>query len=121
MDVRELLQQICKVARFIVRRRTVTWRLRLLRKTREMTASTQMSDYLGGLNGWTQQLLEVYSRESENLRFFSGVDSSAVQLCPVPTGYSRTGLFSSGSIVVIAHSCFRLRDRKSTRLNSSHT
>jgi len=62
----------------------------------------------GGLNGWTQQLLEVYSRESENLRFFLDVDLSAVQLCPVPTGYSRTGLFSSGSIVATSHSCFRL-------------
>src|SRR6266851_4787707 len=61
----------------------------------------------GGVNGWTQQLLEVYSRESESPRFFSGVDLSAVPLCPDPTGYSRTGLFSSGSIVVIAHSCFR--------------
>ena len=44
MDVRELLQQICKVARFIVRRRTVTWRLRLLRKTREMTAGVNRVD-----------------------------------------------------------------------------
>jgi hypothetical protein len=28
----------------------------------------------GGLNGSTQHLLEVYSQESESLRFFSGVD-----------------------------------------------
>src|SRR5713101_3315754 len=68
----------------------------------------KVAGYTGGLNGWTQQLLEVYSRESESPRFFSGVDLSAVQLCPVPTGYSRTGRFSSGSIVAIAHSCFRL-------------
>src|SRR5260370_21794658 len=107
MDVRELLQQICKVARFIVRRRTVTWRLRLLRKTREMTASTQMSDYLGGLNGRTQQLLEVYSGESENLRFFLGDDSRTLQLCPVPTVNTRTGLFSSVIIFVIDHTSFR--------------
>src|SRR5216683_3037557 len=69
---------------------------------------SDLSDKRGGLNGWTQQLLEVYSRESESPRFFSGVDLSAVQPCPVPTGYSQTGLLSSGSIVVIAHSCFRL-------------
>jgi len=64
-------------------------------------------DKSGGFNGSTQHLLEVYSQESESLRFFSGVDLSAVPLCPVPTGCNRTGLFSSGSIVVIAHSCFR--------------
>src|SRR6266568_7402972 len=56
------------------------------------------SDYRGGLNGWTQHWLEVYSLESESLRFFSGVDLSAAPLCPDATGYSRTGLFSSGSI-----------------------
>src|SRR6266849_8871008 len=65
------------------------------------------SFYRGGLNGSTQHLLGVYLQESENLRFFSGVGLSATLLCPVPTGYSRTGLFSSASIVVIAHSCFR--------------
>src|SRR5260370_1151240 len=66
-----------------------------------------VSGWRGGLNGWTQQLLEVYSPEFVSFRVFSGVDLSAVPLCPDPTGYSRTGLFSSGSIVVIAHSCFR--------------
>src|SRR5258708_19928726 len=61
----------------------------------------------GGLNGWTQHWLEVYSQESENLGFFSGVGLSAALLCPVPTGNSRTGLFSSGRFVVTAHSFFR--------------
>src|SRR5258706_8567790 len=68
---------------------------------------TRSSAKRGGLNGWTQHLLAVYSPESENLRSFSGVDLSATLLCPDGTGYSRTGRFSSGSIVVIAHSCFR--------------
>src|SRR5258708_15805106 len=65
------------------------------------------SFYRGGLNGWTQHLLAVYSPESESLRSFSGVDLSATLLCPDGTGYSRTGRFSSGSIVVIAHLRFR--------------
>src|SRR6266487_975347 len=61
----------------------------------------------GGFNGSTQHWLEVYSQESESLRFFSGVDLSAALLCADPTGHNRTGLFSSGSIVAIAHLCFR--------------
>jgi hypothetical protein len=32
------------------------------------------SDYPGGLNGSTQHFLEVYSQESENLKFVVGVD-----------------------------------------------
>ena len=63
-----------------------------------------MADEEGGLNGSTQYLFEVYSQESESLRFSSGVDLSAALLCPDPTGYSRTGLFSSGSIAVILQS-----------------
>jgi hypothetical protein len=39
--------------------------------------------------------------------FFSGVDLSTALLCPDPIVYSRTGLFSSGSVAVIARSCFR--------------
>src|SRR6266404_3132440 len=66
-----------------------------------------MSDEEGGLNGSAQHLFEVYSQESESLRLSSGVDLSAALLCPDPTGYCRTGLFSSGSIAVIAHWCFR--------------
>src|SRR5260370_25365877 len=66
-------------------------------------AQKHLSGFGGGLNGSTQHLLEVYSQGSENLRFFSGVDLSAAPLCPDPTECSRTGLFSSGSIVVIAH------------------
>ena len=61
-----------------------------------------MSGNPGGLNGSTQHFLEVYSQESENLKFLVGVDLSAAPLCPDPTGYSRTGRFSSGNIVVRA-------------------
>jgi hypothetical protein len=35
----------------------------------------------GGLNGSTQHFLEVYSQESENLKFVVGVDLSAALLC----------------------------------------
>src|ERR1700736_809491 len=61
----------------------------------------------GGLNGSTQHFLAVYSQESENLKFVVGVDLSAALLCSDPTGNSRSGLFSSGSIVVTARWCFR--------------
>src|SRR5882757_5394386 len=61
----------------------------------------------GGLNGWTQHFPEVYSPESENLKFVVGVDLSAALLCSDPTGNSRLGLCSSGSIVVRARLCFR--------------
>src|SRR6266851_6988842 len=61
----------------------------------------------GGLNGSTQHFPEVYSQESENLKFVVGVDLSAALLCSDPTGNSRTGRFSSGSIVVRARLCFR--------------
>src|SRR6266404_55170 len=61
----------------------------------------------GGLNGSTQHFLEVYSQESENLKFVVGVDLSAALLCSDPTGNSRLGLRSSGSIVVRARLCFR--------------
>jgi hypothetical protein len=61
----------------------------------------------GGLNGSTQHFLEVYSQESENLKFVVGVDLSAALLCSDPTGNSRLGLCSSGSIVVGARWCFR--------------
>src|SRR5580700_5413236 len=55
---------------------------------------------MGGLNGSTQHFLEVYSQECENLKFVVGVDLSAALLCSDPTGNSRLGLCSSGSIVV---------------------
>src|SRR6267142_2830903 len=61
----------------------------------------------GGLNGSTQHFLGVYSPESENLKFVVGVDLSAALLCSDPTGNSRLGLCSSGSIVVRARLCFR--------------
>src|SRR5215472_7346319 len=61
----------------------------------------------GGLNGSTQHFLEVYSQESENLKFVVGVDLSAARLCSDRTGNSRLGLRSSGSIVVRARLCFR--------------
>src|ERR1700682_2942930 len=77
------------------------------RQGKQLFGRRSVSGTRGGLNGSTQPLLEVYSQESESLRFFSGVDLSAALFCPDPTGYTRTGLFSSGSIVVIAHSCFR--------------
>src|SRR5450755_5036638 len=49
----------------------------------------------GGLNGSTQHFLEVYSQESENLKFVVDVDLSAALLCSDPTGNSRLGLCSS--------------------------
>ena len=55
----------------------------------------------GWSNGSTQHFPEVYSQESENLKFVVGVDLSAD-----PTGNSRLGLRSSGSIVVRARWCF---------------
>src|ERR1700691_4915732 len=76
------------------------------------------------LNGSTQHFLEVYSQESENLKFLVGVDLSAAPLCPDPTGYSRTGRFSSGNIVVRARWCFRsshvARDSADHRSRLSH-
>src|SRR5271157_3287573 len=79
----------------------------LARQTGQVRPSTHFSGFGGGLNGSTQHFLEVYSQASENLKFFSDVDLSAALLRPDPTGYSRTGLFSSGSIVVRARLCFR--------------
>src|SRR6266446_8016606 len=75
--------------------------------TGPITANGPVPGKRGGFNGSTQHWLEVYLQESENLRFFSGVDLGAALLCPDPTGHRRTGLFSSGSIVAIAHLCFR--------------
>jgi hypothetical protein len=49
---------------------------------------------MGGLNGSTQHYLEVYSRESENLESFAGVDLNAMLFCPVLIEHSRTGRFS---------------------------
>src|SRR4029077_15464376 len=78
----------------------------------------------GGLNGSTQHFLAVYSQESENLKFVVGVDLSAVLLCSDPTGNSRLGLCSSGSIVVRARLCFRssrvARDFADRRSKLSH-
>ena len=70
-------------------------------------------------------LLEgVYSQESENLKFVVGVDLSAALLCSDPTGNSRLGLRSSGSIVVRARLCFRssrvARDSADHRSKLSH-
>src|ERR1700733_3008881 len=67
----------------------------------------EMSGFRGGLNGSTQHFPEVYSQESENLKFVVGVDLSAALLCSDPTGNSRLGLRSSGSIVVRARLYFR--------------
>src|SRR5277367_5104851 len=64
-------------------------------------------DKSGGLNGSTQHFLEVYSQESENLKSLAGVDLIAAPLCSDPTGNSRSGLFSSGSIVVRVRLYFR--------------
>src|ERR1043166_4068122 len=66
-----------------------------------------LSGFLGGLNGSTQHFPEVYSRASENPRFVVGVDLSAARICSDPTGNIRSGLHSSGSIVVTARLCFR--------------
>jgi len=81
-------------------------------------------DKPGGLNGSTQHFLEVYSQESENLKPLAGVDLSAAPLCSDPTGNSRTGRFSSVSIVVRARLCFRssrvVRDSADHRSRLSH-
>src|ERR1700686_1467719 len=78
----------------------------------------------GGLNGSTQHFPEVYSQESENLKFVVGVDLSAALLCSDPTGNGRLGLRSWGSIVVRAHLCFRssrvARDSADHRSRLSH-
>jgi len=83
-----------------------------------------MSGKGGGLNGSTQHFLEVYSQESENLKFVVGVDLIAALLCSDPTGNSRLGLCSSGSIVVGARLCFRssrvARDSADHRSRLSH-
>src|ERR1700678_4306436 len=55
----------------------------------------------------TQHFLGVYSQESENLKFLVGVDLGAALLCSDPTGNSRLGLRSSGSIVVRVRLYFR--------------
>src|SRR5689334_1421506 len=81
-------------------------------------------DLSGGLNGSTQHFPEVYSQESENLKFVVGVDLSAALLCSDPTGNSRLGLCSWGSIVVRARLCFRssrvARDSADRRSRLSH-
>jgi hypothetical protein len=41
--------------------------------------SFSVPDKLGGLNGSTQHFPEVYSQESENLKFVVGVDLSAAR------------------------------------------
>src|ERR1700733_12083841 len=83
-----------------------------------------LSGFSGGLNGSTQHFLEVYSQESENLKFVVDVDLSAALLCSDPTGNSRSGLCSSGSIVVRARWCFRsshvARDSADHRSRLSH-
>ena len=70
-------------------------------------ALLEMSGNAGGLNGSTQHFLGVYSQESENLKFLVGVDLGAALLCSDPTGNSRLGLRSSGSIVVRVRLYFR--------------
>ena len=44
----------------------------------------------GGLNGSTQHFLEVYSQESENLKFVVGVDLSAALRCSGDSGTDGT-------------------------------
>src|SRR5689334_10206366 len=97
----------------------LTWeRLGLFRGSHHMPGKS------GGLNGSTQHFPEVYSQESENLKFVVGVDLSAALLCSDPTGNSRLGLRSSGSIVVRARLCFRssrvARDSADHRSRLSH-
>src|SRR5580704_15686237 len=84
----------------------------------------EMSGNAGGLNGSTQHFLEVYSQESENLKFVVGVDLRAALLCSDLTANSQLGLLSSGSIVVRARWCFRssrvARDFADHRSRLSH-
>src|SRR5262249_10482746 len=86
--------------------------------------SGEAPDKPGGLNGWAQHFLEVYSRESESPRFVVGVDLSAALLCSGPTGSSRLGLNSWESIVVRARWCFRssrvAKDSADRRSTLSH-
>src|SRR5216683_6519707 len=99
------------------------WRS-LLKKDLTGPTLLEMSGKPGGLNGSTQHFPEVYSQESENLKFVVGVDLSATLLCSDPTGNSRLGLRSSGSIVVRARLCFRssrvARDSADHRSRLSH-
>src|SRR5260370_27683103 len=74
---------------------------------RNGSLSAHLSGNACQLNRSTQHFLEVYSQEFEILEFFLDADLTAAPLCPDPLAYSRTGQFSWGSIVVIAHSCFR--------------
>ncbi len=89
-----------------------------------MPNTEPIPDKSGGLNGSTQHFLEVYSQESENLKFAVVVDLSAALLCSGPTGNSRLGLCSSGSIGVRARLCFRssrvARDSADHRSKLSH-
>src|SRR5216684_9387450 len=91
---------------------------------RKEILSAHLSGKPGGLNGSMQHFPEVYSQESENLKFVVGVDLSATLLCSDPTGNSRLGLRSSGSIVVRARLCFRssrvARDSADHRSRLSH-
>src|SRR5450432_4479234 len=55
----------------------------------------------------TQHWLAVYSREFRSLRFFWGVDSSAVRPGRVALANGPTGRFLAGSIAATGDSCFR--------------
>src|SRR6202044_1562705 len=96
----------------------------LMAQARGFPNRSPTPDRSGGLNGSTQHFLEVYSQESENLKFVVDVDLSAALLCSDPTGNSRSGLCSSGSIVVRARWCFRssrvARDSADHRSRLSH-
>jgi len=61
--------------------------------------------------GRRNTFLKFTRRSLKHLKSFVGVDLSAALLCPDPTGNSRTGLFSSGSIVVIAPFVFSFEPR----------
>ena len=70
-------------------------------------ASRSASDYRCGFRRSTQHFLAVYSLESENLKFFAGVDLDASRSCPVGIACSRKGRFSSGNIGAAGGWCFR--------------
>src|ERR1700694_1358295 len=74
---------------------------------RNVGAGTQVTGNPCRLNRSTQHSVEVYWRGFEILRFFLDADLIAAPLRPGPLGCSPTDRFSLGSIVVIAHSCFR--------------
>src|SRR6202521_3046192 len=83
------------------------WRWQAPKSAEMGQSQSHMRDKRCRLNRSTQHSVEVYWRGFEILRFFLDADLIAAPLRPGPLGCSPTDRVSLGSIVVIAHSCFR--------------